>query len=324
VNAKRILAAARDLSALVVGDICLDRWCEYDPELAEPSEETGIPRLAVVSYRSTAGAGGTVANNLAALGLRHVYVLGLAGSDAHGDELMKALSRAGVDSELMIRSNQVHTFTYTKLINARSGIEDQPRVDYVNVHEPPDDINRELAARLTRHAAEFDLILVSDQAETEAGGIVSARMRRALEHLAEQSPGKVIWVDSRRRLELFRGVTIKGNESEVRAACERIGAPDDLGALRRHTGAPFVFVTAGPRGASVIGDATQSAAAPTVETPVDICGAGDSFSAGAAVALAVTRDPVAAAEFGNLAASVTIRQSGTGLANAEWVLAAAR
>ena len=46
------------LSVLVVGDICLDRWCSYDPALSEPSRETGIPRFAVVSTESTPGAAG--------------------------------------------------------------------------------------------------------------------------------------------------------------------------------------------------------------------------------------------------------------------------
>ena len=67
-----ILAALPHISALVVGDICLDRWCTYDPDTAEPSRETGIPRVGVVSTEITPGAGGTVANNLAALGVGRV------------------------------------------------------------------------------------------------------------------------------------------------------------------------------------------------------------------------------------------------------------
>ena len=54
-------------SALVVGDVCLDRWCTYEPDASEPSRETGIPRIAVVKTTVTPGAGGTIANNLAAL-----------------------------------------------------------------------------------------------------------------------------------------------------------------------------------------------------------------------------------------------------------------
>jgi sugar/nucleoside kinase (ribokinase family) len=55
---------------------------------------------------------------------------------------------------------------------------------------------------------------------------------------------------------------------------------------------------------------------------VDICGAGDSFSAGASLALRVTGSPEEAARFGNLVASITIMKKGTGTASPEEVLAA--
>ena len=95
-----ILAALPTLSALVVGDICLDRWCTYDPATAEPSRETGIPRIGVVRTEVTPGAGGTVANNLAALGVGRVAVLGAVGDDGLADPLLDhlaALSVRGAD-----------------------------------------------------------------------------------------------------------------------------------------------------------------------------------------------------------------------------------
>ena len=47
-NASRILSAFGQLNLLVVGDICLDRWCQYDPATAEASRETGIPKEALI------------------------------------------------------------------------------------------------------------------------------------------------------------------------------------------------------------------------------------------------------------------------------------
>ena len=78
-TAAEILNAFPRLRALVVGDVCLDRWCRYDPALAEESRETGIPRVAVVAGEVTPGAAGTVANNLAALKAGRVDVLGVVG-----------------------------------------------------------------------------------------------------------------------------------------------------------------------------------------------------------------------------------------------------
>jgi sugar/nucleoside kinase (ribokinase family) len=60
-----------------------------------------------------------------------------------------------------------------------------------------------------------------------------------------------------------------------------------------------------------------------ITNPVDICGAGDSFSAGMALALAVTGSPVEAVRFGNLVASITIMKKGTGTASPHEVLEAA-
>lgn len=121
------LLAARQASVLVVGDICLDRWCRYSPSLSEPSRETGIPRCAVTETAVTPGAGGTVAANLAALGSKRVGVLGAVGQDGFGYELRDALEARRIAVDLLIESDSIRTFTYTKLINAESGIEDLPR-----------------------------------------------------------------------------------------------------------------------------------------------------------------------------------------------------
>jgi sugar/nucleoside kinase (ribokinase family) len=83
-------------------------------------------------------------------------------------------------------------------------------------------------------------------------------------------------------------------------------------------------VTHGAQGALVVEDDKETwAKARPVEKPVDICGAGDSFAAGAALTMAVTGDPVAAASFGNLVASITVMKKGTGTASPEEVVEAA-
>ena len=85
-----------------------------------------------------------------------------------------------------------------------------------------------------------------------------------------------------------------------------------------------MIVTDGPNGARVIShDENTFYETNPISNPVDICGAGDSFSAGAAMALAVTGSPGEAVRFGNLVASVTIMKKGTGTASPSEVLAAA-
>ena len=319
-----ILAAIPGLRALVVGDVCLDRWCRYDPMLAEPSRETGLPRVAVIETEVTPGAAGTVANNLAALGAGRVDVLGIVGEDGFGYELTRALAFHGVGTGLLIRATSIPTFTYTKLLNAQTGEEDLPRLDFVFAKPIPDELDRELVARFEQAAGEYDVILISDQAETTAGGVVTPRLRAAIQQAALARPQTVIWVDSRIRAEDFRGVIVKPNRQEAEAASRRALGRVDFAALRRHLGAPLLIVTDGAEGAFVV-DPKGQTRVPTVqvENPVDICGAGDSFSAGAALALYISRDPIAAARFGNQVAAITVMKKGTGVASPEELLATA-
>ena len=311
------------LRVLVAGDVCLDRWCRYDPALADPSRETGIPRIGVVATEVTPGAAGTVANNLAALGAGEVAVLGMVGNDGFGFELRAALAARGISHQLLVDAPGVPTFTYSKLINAQTDEEDLPRVDFVYTNPLPEAVERELVARLEGAAPAYDLILVSDQAETSQGGVVTPAMRAAIARLALARPDKLIWVDSRLRAEHFRHVVVKPNQQEAEAASLRALGRVDFAELRRHMQSPCLVVTHGGKGALVVDEAGEQwvPAKPAVN-PVDICGAGDSFSAGAAMALVVTGDPRAAARFGNLVAGITIGKKGTGTASPQEVLGA--
>ncbi len=319
---KEILNHFPKMSALVVGDICLDRWCRYDPALAEPSRETGIPRNAVVTTEITPGAGGTVANNLAALGVGRVSVLGVTGDDGFAFELRQALASRGIEADLLVKLPEWTTFTYTKIINRDTDEEDNPRLDFIPTGDLPEAAEQQLLATLRSVAPQFDVILVSDQAETERGGVVGGGMRGELMALATADPNKVIWVDSRLRPELFRKVIVKPNEDEAAAACMRAFGSFNYAGLRSLIDGPLLLVTHGGSGVTLLDEkGERRIATEKVAKPVDICGAGDSFSAGAAMALAVTGDAESSARFGGLVASVTIMKRGTGTASPAEILA---
>ena len=318
-----ILAQFPKLSALVVGDICLDRWCTYDPAASEPSRETGIARLGVVRTEVTPGAGGTVANNLAALGAGRVAVLGATGQDGSGMELSRALGARGISAELLVRTPAMQTFTYTKVINARTGVEDQPRLDFINTTPLAPEVERQILDNLQLAVESFDVILIADQAETSQGGVITPAVRDLLAELAPQYPGRIFFADSRARIHLFRNVIVKPNRQEAESACRELFGQVDFPALLRHAKSPLMFVTEGPGGVRIVGESGEMwVRTRPVADPVDICGAGDSFSAAASLALRVTGSPSEAARFGNLVTSITIMKKGTGTASPEEVLAA--
>ena len=318
-----ILAALPRYSVLVCGDICLDRWCTYDPATAEPSRETGIPRIGVVSTEVTPGAGGTVANNVAALGIQRSAVLGVIGDDGFGYELTHALNSRGISTDLLVRTKELPTFTYTKLINAATGLEDLPRVDFINTRPLSEALEAQILGYLRDYADSFDIIFVSDQAETKRGGVITQAVRNQLAELVDKRPDKVVLVDSRVRVERFRKLILKPNQQEAAAACIGLFGEVDYQRLRAHAESKLMFVTKGSEGVVVVEDGLETpVATQAIEKPVDICGAGDSFSAGLGTALAVTKSPTEAARFANLVASITIMKKGTGTASPEELLAA--
>jgi rfaE bifunctional protein kinase chain/domain len=316
-----ILKGIAKLKALVVGDICLDRWCTYDPATSEPSRETGIPRLGIISTEVTPGGGSNAANNLAALGAGKVAVLGIRGDDGFGSELDRALNERGISTNLIVESPRWQTFTYTKLLNSQTGDEDQPRMDFISTNPLPPETEKKVINNLFSSIQDFDVILVADQAETSSGGVVTPAVRDSIIELAGRYPNKVFLADSRKRVHLFRKVIVKPNRAEAEAACKLLFGTVDFKRLHEHLGAKVVMVTHGAEGTLVVETGNESwAKARPVEKPLDTCGAGDSFAAGAALAMAVIGDPVAAAEFGNLVASITIMKKGTGTASPEEVM----
>src|SRR5262249_2033498 len=201
----------------------------------------------------------------------------------------------------------IQTFTYTKLINRATGMEDQPRIDFINTTPLPSAAERLILDRVQQAVDAFDVILISDQAETSQGGVVTPAVRDLLADLAPNYPEKIFFADSRARIDLFRNVIVKPNQEEAEAACRRLCGHVDRQALRHHPGAAVMVVTHGGDGVLLVEPERETwVRTRRVENPVDICGAGDSFSAGAAVALRVTRSPERAAEFGSLVASITI------------------
>ena len=319
-----VLASARGASVLVGGDICLDRWCRYDPKLAEESRETGIRRVAVTGTAVTPGAGGTVAANLVGLGAGRVSVLGAVGEDGYGHELRRALGLMGIESGLLIETAAARTFTYTKLINDATGVEDLPRVDFVNTTPLEPDVERQLIDRFLAAAPNYDAVVVADQAETDQGGVVTARVREAICREARVRPGQVFVADSRRRVHRFRHVIATPNEAEAASACIEEFGEIDYGRLHRRIGGPALVVSTGESGAWLVdGDGTRLLEARAAGEPVDPCGAGDSLAAGLALALVAGARTEAALRFGIIVAGVTVTKQGTGAASPAEVLAAA-
>ncbi|MSU79547.1 MAG: carbohydrate kinase [Gemmataceae bacterium] len=300
----------------IVGDLFLDRYLDCDETLTEPSLETGLDAYQVTRVRSYPGAAGTVINNLAAIGARRIVPISMIGEDGEGFELRQALARlAGVDLSRIITTTTRRTPTYTKpmLAHGDNMGRELNRLDIKNRLPLPHEIETGLIAHLADLWQACDAILVLDQVSEPECGVVTSAMRDAIRRQAEHDPSKFVIADSRERIRLFREVMLKPNEREcVRASGERLDASEGLRCLATETRRP-VICTRGEHGMRIAESGSAvfiDVPAYSVAPPIDIVGAGDSSSAAMACALASGATLIEAAAFGNLVASITIKQIG--------------
>ncbi len=330
-----ILATIPNRTVGVLGDLFLDRYLDIDPRLNEPSVETGLTAYQVVKVRSYPGAAGTVINNLAALGVGRIYPIACIGDDGEGYELRQALrALPAVEQGGIIQAPSRRTPTYTKPMLAKDELN---RLDIKNRTPTPDAIQEHLIELLDEAWPQLDALLVLDQVSEEDCGVVTKRVREHLAKIAGDDPTKFVMADSRERIGLFRNVCVKPNQNEIdeaisdveydhvlvmeRAACLKLVAKINrvVFATRGELG---ILVARSGHAGPVLGSPFTEVPAYPVSGPIDICGAGDSCSAGIASAMVSGLSHEQAAAFGNLVASITIQQIGvTGTATPDQVRA---
>ena len=313
-----LLAAFPRLRIGLLGDLFLDKYLDLDHRLTEISIETGLEAYQVVRTRCYPGAGGTVLNNLRALGVGYLSAISVIGDDGEGYELLRELRLREIDSTgVLVRPDRM-TPTYTKpmLSEPQGPDRELNRLDIKNRTAPAPDVDAAVIAELRRQAPQLDALIIADQVTERNRGVVTDAVREELARLAEEHPKLLIFADSRSHLKLFRNVTVKPNRSELlgpdHPALEGALGPVTAAAeaLWRSTARP-TYTTLGPNGILVVDGANpRHVPGVCVAGPIDIVGAGDSTTAGIVATLAAGGTPEQAATVGCLVASITIQQLG--------------
>ncbi len=325
---RKILEKFRSLDILVVGDFFLDRYLIHDPELAEDSIETGLTANQVVEIRNSPGAAGTVTTNLSVLGVGRIRALGVIGEDGQGYDLKAGLHATGVDTSDLIEAADRFTPTYTKPLNKNTGAEGE-RIDIKNRTQLSSVLEDRIIEALRRIVPVVHGVIALDQVQEHNCGILTDRVTKELNCLAEQHPNTICFADSRTRIDAFKNVILKPNRDEALKVIAHDHSDDaDFGflsdcarKLAKQNGHP-VFVTLGPDGI-IASDGEKIIHVPAIEVPppIDIVGAGDSVSAAVVSSLSAGASIAEAALIGVLVSSITIQQLGTtGTASPQQIL----
>src|SRR5262249_44297996 len=171
------------LRIAVLGDFCLDRYLEIDPDKKEFSIETGLPVHNVVNVRAQPGGAGTILNNLCALGVGTIFPIGFAGEDGEGFELCRALeAKPGVRLDHFARTAERRTFTYCKPLVVAPGKSpvELNRLDSKNWTTTPDSLQDLISTHLEKITPSLDAVIVLDQVDLPETGVVTRKLLKTL------------------------------------------------------------------------------------------------------------------------------------------------
>jgi rfaE bifunctional protein kinase chain/domain len=323
---QKILDDISKVKIAVVGDFCLDSYWFIDEAMSEISIETNQLTRPVRTQRYSLGGAGNVTNNLAVMGVKDIRAFGVIGTDPFGAEMVRIMNRTGIKTNNMLIQEEVwSTHTYSKPY-----IDDNElnRIDFGNYNVLSKQTADLLIANLIKEISEVDVVLINQQVPS---GIHTSYFKQELLRVIKQFPEKMFLVDSRNFNDFYDGTIRKMNDTEAARLCGLDKAPDEVvlysevvasaEELYKRFRKPL-FITRGKKGSLTISEhGISDIPGLMIISRVDTVGAGDSYLAGVASALAAGYDMEIAAGIGTFVAGVTVQKLfQTGTATPEEIL----
>lgn len=308
----------------IIGDFAVDLYFDYQTQTGEISLETGLGVHWGAQPRASLGAAGNVVQNLLALGIGTVWVMGCVGPDLFGREMRHLFERQGVQTDhLLTVGEDWDTCVYAKPMQ---GDTEANRIDFGSHNTLSDNDFNYLLDALRQRLPQLDALIINQQFPSP---LLTPDRIGPLNELIRQHPTVRFVADLRDSGALLRGVTLKVNTAEL-ARFLNISHPQNPdtdwcvkhgAALTRQTGGPLV-ITRGEAGMLYLDDKhTHAVAGLSLPGPLDTVGAGDTVVAALTAALGAGASPSQALALANAAAAVTVQKlSQTGTATPEEIL----
>lgn len=293
------------LRVWVVGDLMLDEYVMGAVERVSP--EAPVPVVRVRGTEHRLGGAANVARQVAALGAK-VSLVGILGTDAAGDDLLRLCATSGIDTHSVVRTAQRRT---TRKLRVLGHSQQLLRMDWEDVSPCETAVGERMLEALSTETP--DAVILSDYAK----GVLTPQVIAAITHRAGKAP---IVVDPKSRdFTRYRGATtITPNLRELELACGKSLDPTQLESvadaarpLIAAAGLASMVVTLSEHGMLVVTAAGPPVAVPASRREVfDVTGAGDTAIAVLTLSLAAGVSLPAAARLANAAAGVSVGQVG--------------
>ncbi|HEX5478469.1 MAG TPA: D-glycero-beta-D-manno-heptose 1-phosphate adenylyltransferase [Dehalococcoidia bacterium] len=305
--------ALRGLRIAIIGEAMLDAYLEGTA--GRICREAPVPIVDIERRTDAPGGAANTAVNLAALGAEARFV-SVLGADPEGNTVMDALRSAGVDSRCVLRDEARRTLAKQRVV---AGSQLLVRFDYGTTAGVGHETEQRLIEALRQASDGCDALVVSDYGY----GVLTPAVIRTVAAIESARPRPLV-VDAH-NLPAYRALhptAVKPNYDETARllGLRRVDGPDARAEqvaasgerLLDMTGARIAAITLDADGALLFErDAPpyRTYARPTRQSRA--AGAGDTFVAALACALAAGASGTEAAELASAAAAVVVGKEGT-------------
>lgn len=309
---EELLARAREIRVLVVGDIMLDVYLRGSASRISP--EAPVPVVRIDDEDLALGGAANVATNVVALGAA-CSVVGCVGEDGAGRDLVSELSSHGIDAAGVQALAGRPTTVKTRVMVRHQQV---ARYDRESESELSENQLALLIESIRERVSQADAVVLEDY---NKGVLAQALIHATIQ--AAREAGKIVVVDPKfRHFFEYRGATVfKPNLLELTAAMRGHAYPTDsewLARTRDELGCENLLVTLGEDGMALMTSSNEFVQVPTVARSVyDVSGAGDTVTAVIAVALAAGADVIEAAILANHAAGIEVGKAGVATVSAD-------
>jgi sugar/nucleoside kinase (ribokinase family) len=289
---------------VTMGVHVLDVLCRPVEEIPEGQGGALVDEIRLTA----AGTAGGTALTLAKLGAE-VCSAGAIGTDAAGDMLVMLLERAGIDTQQLVRRDDVQTSASVLPIRPNG---DRPSFHVIgaNATYGPDDVDWD-AVGTAGHLHLGGPELVAGGAEGAAAILAAARERGLTTSVDVLAPGDLLTLLGETLAPVWPLVDQALPNDEQALALTGAATVEEAARALLDRGARCVAITCGGDGAVVAADGAITRVPAYAIDVVDTTGCGDAFSAGFVRGMGLGRPPQDAAALGCAAAAQVARGLGS-------------
>ena len=289
----------------VIGDVMIDWYLHGESSRISP--EAPVPVVNFKESKFQLGGAANVANNLKHLEIEP-FLIGAVGKDHFGSLLKEHLKVEKIKFNLLSEKS-FQTICKQRLMSSNQQL---ARIDYEQYFHASKLSN--ILNTFTKNIAKTDLIIVSDYGK---GTVSNARK---LIQSARKLKKKILIDPKGKDFTKYKGANlITPNKSEFENIMGKVGSKKDLEnkakKMLEHLDLESLIVTLGSEGMYVLTKSNKKIIGNFInaypQEVFDVSGAGDTTISALGAALSEANDIFSAAEFANLAASISVSKLGT-------------